>query len=187
MDEKQNENDMMIVPYIYHKDGWTLPYNTIVDIWDKMVSEGTDRIVFQSGVINSFESFMNFLQNKKNHVVTIWDDECAIVFISWINGFAKTSANIHFNAFKKIWGKKTVEIMLMAFKYWFELKDDEDEYLFDTIMGMIPDDNQRAIEMVKRCGVHVVGVIPNYNVNVYTKKKIGATVLYIEREEVLNG
>lgn len=177
---------MKIIPYIYYKDAWSLSYDTIEDIWNKMVDEGTSKMVFPSGNVKDMESFKTCLQNKKSNVITIWENK-EIVFLSWINNLKPTSASIHFTSFKSIWGTRTDEALLMAFRHWFSHKDNDGEYLFDTIMGMIPNNNQRAIEMTKRCGVHVLGTIPNYTTNFYTKKKIGATVLYIERSEVLNG
>ncbi len=168
---------MDIVPYIYLKDHWSIPYDSIKNIWGKMVEEKTVEIVFCTGTVKTFDQFYAFLQNPKNCVLTIWDKR-EIVFIGWLNNFNLNSASAHFNCFKKVWGQNkigSVEVGKTALKYWFGFKS------IDTIIGTVPDDNPRAINMVKKCGAEVIGIIPNYSTNIYTNKKIGATILFFER------
>ncbi|MBT7628776.1 MAG: hypothetical protein HN597_03605 [Desulfobacula sp.] len=164
---------MEILPYVFLKDRWSIPYDTIKSIWEKMQEEKSVESVFCTGTVKTFEEFNLFLRNPKNSVVTIWQGN-EIVFLGWLNSFNLNSAAAHFNCFKPVWGR-SVEVGKMALKYWFGFK------FMDTIIGTVPDDNQRAINMVKKCGATVIGTIPSYSTNIYTNKKIGATILFFER------
>ena len=174
---------MIIIPYTWTKDHWSIPHDVMTAIWDKMVKEGSVKSVFCSGSVTTGKEFHNFIKNPHNCVMTQWIGE-DIVYLGWLNNFTARSAYAHFTCFKKIWGKRTVEAMKNAFKYWFSLKRDDGKPILDTLIGMIADDNQLAINMVKKCGVKFIGTIPNHSMNIYTGKKIGCTVSYIERSEV---
>lgn len=171
---------MKVVPYVCINDEWSIPFGIVLNIYNKMVEEGTDKIVFCSGSVKSFKDFLVLMNDKKKSIITIWDDK-EIIMIAWMTTVNKISAHAHFNCFKKIWGKQPEKAVRMGLDYWFSFKHRNGKPIFDTIIGMIPDDNQRAVSMIKKCGAKIIGNIPNYSTNIYTKKKIGATVLYIER------
>ena len=166
---------MEIIPYVYLKDHWSISYDVIETIWEKMLQDGTFKRVFAAGTVKTFEQFYAFLQNKNNCVVTIWDGN-DIAFIGWLNNFTATSAAAHFSCFKSSFGK-AVEISKVALKYWFGFP------FLKTIIGTIPEDNRLAISAVKRSGGTVIGTIPAYSKNIYKNKIVGATIIFFERGE----
>ena len=166
---------MVIVPYVYIKDHWSISYENIKKIWDLMVEEKTAQVVFCAGTVKSFEEFYSFLQDNKNCVITVWDDDNDVVMISWLNNFNQNSAAAHFNCFKKVWGNGSEEVYMKGIEYYFTMP------FLDTIIGTVPENNQKALAMSKRCGGIVLGTIPNFTTDVYKNKKIGATILYFER------
>ena len=176
-------DELMVIPYVWAKDHWTLPHTVVSDIWKKMLDEGISRTLFCSGSITKEEQFHLFMRSPFNCVMTQWLGE-EIVFLGWLNNFMSNSAYAHFTCFKKIWGTRTVEAMKNAFKYWFDFKNNDGSQILDTIIGIIADDNQLALNLVKKCGVRVLGTIPNYSKNSYANKKVGGNVCYIEKDEV---
>lgn len=170
----------MIIPYVFTDNHWSIPYETMRAIYYQMVDERTAESVFSLGSVFNFEGFLKLMQSPNNCVIIQWEDKQP-VFLGWINNFSTISVMAHFCCFKTIWGKKTKEVCDNALKYWFDLKREDGTPLFDTIVGLVSDDNQRAIEMIQKCGLIKMGTIPGYSTNHYTKKKVGATILYIER------
>jgi len=173
---------MKIIPYVQVDGAWSLPDSVMIGLWDKMVLENTSKRVFCTGTVKTEAEFLKLMKAPTNSVMTQWiEDEPA--FIGWINNFTPCSAMIHFNCFKNIWGRKTVEAMKAALKYYFSFKDGN-RHLFDTIVGMIPSDNKLAILLTQKAGAIGLGTIPDYAVNTYTEEKTGLYICYIKREEV---
>lgn len=171
---------MKLIPYVQIDGSWSLPDSVMAAIWQNMVDEGTAKTVFCMGPVNSLPDFMTLM--KSSSVMTLWENDDP-VFIGWINNFTQCSAMVHFNCFKKIWGKRTDEALKVSIKYWFSFHNDGAP-LFDTLIGMIAADNPLAINLTKRVGAVEVGAIPDYAVNKFSKEKIGLHICYIKRTEV---
>lgn len=171
---------MNIVPYVWMGDHWSLPNSVMRLMWNMMVEDKTDETVFCSGVVGNEAEFIRFMQNPGNVVMTQWIDDDP-VFIGWLNSFSLCSASAHFNCFSRIWGTQSREAMQNAVDYWFGMMKQNGDPLLQTIIGMIPDDNQRAIKSVSELGFTWLGTIPGYSFNIYTDKPIGMTVGYIKR------
>ena len=166
----------MLVPYVYMDGEWTIADDTIKKMWDKIVEDELNTIVFYDADIRSKEEFLEFMQRPANNpVVTLVDNQ--IAGMAWFNGYDGKMAFGHFLFFKAIWGC-TDEIGNKVIEYWFSLKKDSGDLLFKTILGVIPEFNQKAIRFVKRIGFKELGTIPDFNYFPYLGEDKGITLLY---------
>ena len=167
---------MKIIPYIYYRDHWSISYEHMQNIWQKMADEGSVETVFCTGLVTTFEQFYAFIQRPDNVVSVVFDPDNDPVLLFWLNSFNKCSAYMHFCCFKKVWGKGSAIVCHMAKKHIFDRVEN-----LETLVGILPTDNYRAKKMADMMGAKSIGFIPNYSINFYTNEKISVEVLYIER------
>lgn len=160
-----------LIPYVKVNDEWTIPDHVMAAIYYQMQIDGTLKTVFYDGKMNSPEELVSMMQDSLNLPVIVLVDK-KVSGIYWLNGVAGNYAFAHFCAFKETWGKCTKEIAERVLDYWFSFKG-SDGYLFDVLLGMIPEFNERAIRYAEDVGFCRVGVIPKM-----ARKKDSMVVLY---------
>lgn len=187
-------DEIVIVPYTKIGDEWTIKDKALGYIWNKLVDEGTAKKVFNTGTIRCEDDFVRFMKSPNNTVMTEWIDN-DIVFLGWVNNITNGSAFSHFICFKTIWGKRSRAAFRISLEYWFSFERDfgvpqhgghigYGKKMFNTLIGLISDNNKVAVNMVKKCGVKVLGTIPNYSHDVYMDEPIGVTVCYIQQGDI---
>lgn len=173
-------SDIYLIPYIKIDGAWTIEDRIIQEMWNQMVVDNTWQTVFYDGNVSDAPSFMRFMQDKKNAIVTAWTDRP--VGIAWLNGFGVGAAYGHFCMFSESWGNG------LAFKvgdkivdYWFDFQSDGVSFL-NVIIGIVPETNSMALRYVRKLGFQLVGTVPQSLFNHYENKNIGGVICYRERE-----
>ena len=172
--------DICLIPYLKIEDRWTIEDPIIREMWRQMVDDNTWKTVFFKGVVNNEETFIEFMQDTKNAIVTAWTDRP--IGIAWLNGFDVGTAYCHFCMFSNSWGNGlAIKAGHEILKYWFDFKSDGVPFL-DVIIGILPETNTLAVKYIKKLGFNIVGTIPKYLHNSYQNRSVDSVICYIERE-----
>lgn len=167
----------MLIPYVEENRGWNIPDSVIKQLWDKLVEDELHTIVFYDADIKSREHFLTFMKHSNNlPVIALTEDK--IAGFAWLNSISTKFAFAHFAFFKASWGKYTDQLGNELFEYWFSLKNEQGERIFDTLIGAVPEFNKRAIDYVKRIGCIELGTIPDFADFPYLGERKGVTLLY---------
>ena len=170
-------NNFRIIPYVEQNGAWTLPDETMIGVWNRLVFCDLVDTLFYSGETTTPESFLRLVKAPHN-VVNVVVDERQIVFISWLNDVGPNFAFGHFCGFPEIWGKHSVEVGKMVVDYWFD-----NFKLLDTIIGKIPAVNKMAVRFIEKLGFTILGTIPHLAHGHDENKKVGDVLTYITREQ----
>lgn len=160
---------IVIRPYIYIDGIPTFRNSDIKNLYRLMFRDKTVETVFYDGEVITEDQFLRHIQ-QPGTVLYVAEDSVRMipVGIGWLNSFENSMARAHFCVFSEGWsdslaiGKKLVQTAA-------EFPG------VDTMVGVLPTENKRAIEFSKKCGAKLLGELPN-----------GITILYYFRGE-LNG
>jgi len=166
-----------LLPYVKEELKWNIQSEIIKKIWDKLAEEGLHTIVFYDADIRNRDQFLEFMQMPTNLPLIIFANK-QIAGFAWLNSVSAKFAFSHFAFFKSSWGKFTDEIGKKVLDYWFSIPDDDGSQLFDTLIGAVPEFNQRAIKYAERIGYTKLGTIPEFSDFPYLGERRGVTLLY---------
>lgn len=168
-----------LIPYL--KDNTLCPFSDefIMGLYNKMVSDGTADLIFLNGTIQSAENFLHLVSDGGSYLY-IYFKEKDPVGMCWLNSFENRTARFHFCIFSEVWGEAD-DIGRETVQKLIRLKD-EDGYLFDMFIGLVPTQNKLAIDYVQRIGANYLGELPFGMWNHKTGKSESATLVYYVRE-----
>lgn len=169
----------MIIPYAKVGDAWSLPDELIELSFNRMVRDGTLKTVFWDGKITNYEQLLGHFRKPSNLPVFIFDNNELVAF-AWLNSIGHNFAFSHFCTFREIWGKDKSHLIDELFDYWFSFSY-ENGYLFDVLIGMVPETNVHALKFLDECGYKVVGPIPGLINDYYAREKKAAVISYRSR------
>lgn len=178
----------IFIPYMLRDGIPTFRDSELKGLYEQLVKEETADTVFYDDTVNSANDFLDFMKYRGNSLYVVYKpkDNTPIGFF-WINGFERTFCRLHFAVFKHFWGKDTVGVGKQTVKMILSLKDEQGEYLWDVILGILPSWNKFAIEYIKLVGCKVVGEIPHLTHSKRKGKSVPGTLIYITRKEISNG
>lgn len=173
--------DICLIPYLKIDNTWNIEESIVREIWRQMVDDNTWKTVFFKGIVNSEDTFIDFMQDTKNAVVTVWTDKP--IGIAWLNGFDEGIAYGHFCMFSSCWGNGlNFKAGRKIIEYWFDFKVEGVPFL-NVVIGIIPETNTLAIKYITKLGFTFVGTVPKALYNNYEKRNIGSVICYLERED----
>jgi hypothetical protein len=172
--------DFAIIPYVMIDGAWSLSDTTMIGLWDKIVTNELNELLFYSGNVQTPERFLQLVKSTHN-VVNVVINEREIVFLSWLNDVGPNYAFGHFCAFPEVWGTESVNIGNRVVDYWFGHKI-LDKPALDTIIGKVPAINMRAVEYLKKLGFTILGTIPHLAHGPDINKRVGDVIVYKTRE-----
>lgn len=164
------------LPYTFVDGVPTLRDSEIIYIYEKCFEDGIGDLLFHDGSINSAEEFLSHVK-QPNVLFWIIYYQGELLGFFWLNRLETTCAYCHFAGFPKFWGtgltvkagKKAMAIVLRH---------------FNVIMGMLPSDNNIAINYLYRVGLKKVGEVPNLLWSKAKGKPVKGTILYITGEDL---
>lgn len=169
-----------MIPYCEVDGIRTFSDSFIMELYDRMVEEGTVEVTLYSGNITTREEYLKAIKYGLNKLwIVLKDDE--LVGMIWLNNFADRSADIHACMFKDAWGRYTVGPSKYALNQLLNTPNAEGEYTLDTLVGKIPVENQHMVRFSKKVGMSVVGIIPMAMYNGKTGKSVDCVITYINR------
>ena len=139
-------------PFIYVDGIPTMRDSDLATLFDKMVRDGTDKLVFYDGLIKDWIDFIEFIKNPGVMMFAVYEDENPIA-CGWLNNFKNKTAEAHFCVYSEAWDR-SVEIGKLLI----------DKAMATTgvnmLVGNVPKFNQLAIDFVQNCGGFVLGELP---------------------------
>jgi hypothetical protein len=165
-----------IIPYSFVDEKWSLSDSAIFDAYQRTLQQGSIKTVFWDGKIKSKEDFLNYFQAKRNLPIFVFKDHAPCGY-AWINNIGCNHAYAHFCYFKQFWGDDKSDIFETVINYWFSFTN-QDSFLFDTLIGMVPKFNKFAIKHIQENGFTKVGEIPNMVNDIYRKTKSSIVIFY---------
>lgn len=140
----------------------TFKNSDIFGIYNKIVEQNLDSLVFSDGTINSGRDFLNMLYTT-NTILFVITYKNKKVGITWLNRFQGKKAQIHFCFFKEMHGRpKLIQIGEFALNKILNWKySDNNEYFVDVLIGYIPVWNKAANKFMTKINATKVGIIPN--------------------------
>ena len=141
-------------------------------------TEGKLARVFIEGGVRTPHELVEMFKKPNNLPVFVFNGTEPAGF-GWLNGIAGNRAFAHFCMLNS-----AQETTLRAFKlmlgYWMSLRN-AGEPIFDTLIGIIPRQNERAVKFAQAAGCVVVGTIPQMLKDVYAGDRADAVILYYSR------
>lgn len=166
------ESKYQLWPFIkLDEGGYSIPDTLLYGIYKDLYESGKLGVVFYDGGVDSFEEFLKYLKNGKNHFVFVVNAETkSFVFMGWLNGVQGHIAYSHFSGigshtYKPEIGRKVLE-------YWAATG------VPAVLIGIISSANDTAIRLAMNLGYKKVGEIPGLCHMKYHYKYVGGVVLY---------
>lgn len=123
-----------------------------------MVKEGTSRVVFYDGTVNTSSDFISIMTKDSVHPFIV-AHKGSIVLVAWLTDLAPKSAHIHFFSFSGC-ARHSRYCAIELVTYLMAMKYEDDSFCFDVLIGMTPENNRRAFNFVLKSGFRHVGTIP---------------------------
>ena len=107
--------------------------------------------------INSFTEIME----KFNHLYAVYYNNllCGAV---WINCWEFKTARLTFSAFKTTARLHFYDIMKETSRQLINLKSDDDNFCYDSLYGLIEENNKTLVRAARLSGLKQTGFIPNF-------------------------
>ena len=198
-----------LMPYTRIDGVPTFRDSEIMDLYDRMVSDGTSETVFSDGSVNSRDDWLRSMTSGDNklYVMKIVDagdpgrgilsayprpegiENGSAALVLWLNGFEGKVARMHWACFKEFWNKGSVEMMKFALREIMGLEDHNafhmgrGGYFLDVLIGLVPVTNTRAIEFSRKCGAVAETVIP-YGICGRDSISVDAMLVYFTRDQL---
>lgn len=173
-----------LIPYCTIDGLWTFKDSQVIAFFNRMVQDGTAETVFYSGEITTGEAFLREMKSPRSFLYVAFSDGIP-AGLTWVNGFEGKSARNHFCVFSDFWGQ-SLELGKAGMKFLTHLKTGNGPYLFDVLIGRIPEWNTHAIDFAIKCGCkRLSDSLPNAIWNAKTKRSEPAVIIYYTRDEAL--
>ena len=171
-----------------HKPGITIapavnaPANFWRDVWRRLEAEGIARIVFCDGTVRDAERFVDEMNAPHVHPFCIFADN-ELAAIVWLTNLEGKSCRVHFAVFAQhgIYSRYLGSTMR---EYLLKMRYDNGEYCFDVLLGMVPAENIRAVNVVKKAGFIYNGRIPKGGWMADRRTSIDMLIFTATREDV---
>lgn len=152
-------------------------------LFEQMKEDGSDSQVFFEREITTAEKWLEFVKSPGVHLFIPTCDGVP-VGVCWLDRLQERWAQFHFCLFKNIWGHgRSVELGRWVLNRILSMKD-EDGYLLDMLVGVLPTRHRLALRYVKKCGGKASGVLPLGVVNGDTGQSEEATIITLTREDL---
>lgn len=160
-----------IWPICKTDDGWSVPDELLIKLWQQMVDEGRAARLFYTGTVTNGGEWVEWLKDSRNLPIMVMDSrEMKIACVAWLNNVDRGCAQIHFCML----GPPATGIGINALEYYSRFPD------LHVIVGVTPEEYTTAIRYAKRIGFKEVGVIPNMLQMKYENRRMGAVITYYE-------
>ena len=151
-----------------------VPDETLIQIYDRLVAEGTLKTVFYDGSVQTVEDFMSHFSSGPSLLYFIIDSYKRTVGIGWLNSFDQRTAQGHFVFFRGTFNKETLECGKESIKELLELG-------FDTLTGIVPVTNKLGNKIAEGMSMVKLGTIPNHCHLYYEDRMVGGNIYYINK------
>ena len=168
-----------LLPYTEVDGIRTVPDSDMKRLFERTVDDDLDKIVFYEGTIQTADEFLKAMKYGDILFYILMVDNKTVGY-TWLNRFENHTARQHFCVFKEFWGQ-SVDLGKRVLSIFLDMKDKDENYIFDLLTGFVPAWNARAIQFSQKCGGKTHGIIPNAIWNQEQQKSEDAVFIYYTR------
>ena len=164
-----------LIPIISLGGNCNVPDPFLLDLWYRMCREGKEKVVFYDGFVSNGDQWLEFVKSPFNYPVVVVGEDKEPRCVAWLNTYENHSARCHFcilGSYKRGVGETIIN-------YWRAMRDSNGDPLLLTIVGVTPENNEKAIHLVRMMGYTVLGTIPNFCKLKYENKLVGGVISYL--------
>ena len=173
------EKRVNLLPFITVDGIPTFADSEILGLYERMELDGTAPVVFSDGEIREAKGFLSAMKSGLNALYVIYVDEEESGII-WLNRFEARFARCHWCLFSNQWGEQSIAIGTETLRIIISIKDQNENFMWDMLMGIVPSSNKRAVEYCEKCGGAISGEIPFASMS--EGKSVNGTIIYYTRE-----
>ena len=190
MKEVKNKGGWRLLPYTAFDGIPTLTDSFVVELFVRMEDEGLADKVFHQGEISKPEDFLKMMKFGNNSLYVIIQEDSGrkpkaddIGGVVWLNCFQERKAYFHFCFFSNIRGTEAIVVGKYAVLYLLNMEDESGDFLFDVLVGVVPETNVLARRWCNRMGFGKAGIIPSGEYIASLNKSVSSYIYYTERGE----
>lgn len=178
MSRRETEVSEIVInihPYT-ERDGIRTISDTVMrSIYERLDKEGLVRWAYFDGSIQSADQFLAAMKTGENRLfVVLHEDKAKAIF--WLTHLEGRSCRLHFAIFKEAWGKVGREMGRAVLAFLTGAQDQVGNFIFDSVIGIIPRPNALAKRYASDVGMKRVGTIPLMLFDAYAGKSVDAVV-----------
>ena len=170
-----------------------LPYMKSDGIPTLKDSEIMAETIFFDGQLNSREEWLDSITTGRNALYVallktlepgpFGRSKVEPAAICWLNNANGKAIEMHWCVFSKFWSNGSADIMRFAADKLINMKSDDEEYVFDVLIGLVPVTNQRAISLSRKAGGIAEYVVPNALYDYRSSKSVDAMLVHYTRSK----
>jgi hypothetical protein len=158
---------MNIIPYVEIDGSWTLKNSQVHEVFARM----DPAVQFPQGTVRNGADLIRLWREVA--VAHVIEHGGKFVWAAWLTDVQSTHAFGHFcrlggDVPGRLLGKKSLE-------YWWKNTP------LDVVLGLTPEDNAPALNMVRKMGFTLHPPIKNMLLNAHTGQKVGAVLSEVHR------
>jgi hypothetical protein len=165
-------NELYIIPYLSSNGEWSIPDDVMGILFEKMQQEGTDKIVFFDGTINSISSFLKMCKDAQVAMHLVVEEGMKPIAIGWYHHIAEKMAQIHWTTFSASTKEQRHEAGMKSIEYWMKLTP------MNVLLAIFPEENKKIKRYAESVGLQIVGSVPSMLWNGYEQRWMDAVISY---------
>jgi len=150
---------------------YSIPDAMLYKVYMDLIETGKLSVTFYSGGVVSYQDFLDYVKNPRNHFIFVIDAEKKqIIFCAWINNIEHKTAFCHFTSIgNSVYRNEIGELIL---DYWKSIN------VLTVLVGIVPVINKTAIKLAEYLGFVPLGVIPKLCYMENKQQSVGGMILY---------
>lgn len=131
----------------------------IRELYERAKQEGVGELVFRDGTVDSATDFLREMKAPGTTLFLLYSRGLLAGFV-FLNRFEGRSARIHFCLFRLVWGRESRALGHWTLRQLLWLRDGEGRFVFDMLLGYVPEANPIACRYCRKIGGRVEGRLP---------------------------
>ncbi len=153
-------------------------------LWTQIENDKGAYGVFDSFGVKSLDDFIKFADNKDNLLALGFVDGRFAAMV-WTTSPREKSCDVHFVTLRWTYRGVNKLTCAMILDTLLHIHSNDDEYMFDCLIGCTPLSNRLACRFVKELGLAEVGVMPRGYYDSKNRKSTDALITCCTRESLV--
>ena len=169
-----------------YDEGMIVDPNVIAQFWNVISNDKRTKTAFAKQGGKTLADLQAAMLRRNTRFLFIYNNTKPGALI-WVNNTLHGTADVHVLGMTSSYGRDMVKLCRIAIGHLFSLCSQINTPLYHTLIGKVATSNKLAIRLAIRCGMTVVGTVPNYALDHTTYKLIDATLLYLNNPLTIGG
>jgi hypothetical protein len=165
-------------PYVKTEEGWTIPIQVMLAVWQRMVELDRVKATFYGGQIKTDEDFITLMQSDSIvPILVVESEKPKLRALAWLSNIKNGAAYAHFCYLDRY--QQAIGDLVIG--EWSKLDS------LKVIIGITPESYYLALKIIERWGFQLVGKIPEICNLHYENRREGGMISYYLTEGGNNG